>query len=224
MTKFTTCLMLALTILPLGAQEKAEPAKKPKAPPIGVLRPPEDVDPTGDVLDLKLNEAAVKLALRQLYQIHQACFAFASGHDQKLPVGKTSNEVFRKLFIAGLVDDEKLFYLSKFGDKKGLPDGNYGNAASGYSEALEPGECNISYVNGLTTDRDDSILPLIFAKITGEDGKIYVIAVRIGGQARVYTTEDGIVRDKRDGNEVDIFSEEYGTDPANIVLPAKKVK
>ena len=224
MTRSITCLLLALLVLPLSAQEKAEPAKKPKAPPIGVLRPPEDVNLTGDVLNVKLSEAAVKRALKQLYQIHQACFAYASGHDQQFPVGKTSNEAFRQLFIVGFVDDENLFYITEIGNKKELPDGDRGNVASGFAKALEPDECNISYVSGLTTDRDDSKLPLIFAKVSGQDGTIYVIVVRIGGNAKIYTTKDGIVLDKRNGTDVDIFSKEYGTDPANIVLPAKKVK
>ena len=224
MTKPAIFLILALTVLPLTAQEKAEPAKKSKAPPVGVLRPPEQMDPTGEVLNLKLSEAAVKVTLRKLYQIHQACFAYASLHDQKFPVGKTSNEAFRQLFIAGLVDDEKLFYISEIGNKKDRPDENIGTAASGYAEALEPDDCNISYVSGLIADQDDSTLPIVFAKVSGQDGKIYVIVVRIGGQAKIYTTEDGIVLDKRNGTDVDIFSEEYGTDPANIVLPAKKVK
>lgn len=223
MTKYATCLMFALTILPLGAQEKAEPAKKPKAPPIGVLRPPEDVDPTGEVLDLKLSEAAARLALRSLYSIHLACFAYASGHDQKFPVGKTSNEAFRQLFIVGFVDDEKLFHLSEIGDKRGKPDGDRGDASTGFKKALEPEECNISYVSGLTAE-DDSNLPLLFAKVSGEDGNIHVIVVRIGGKANIYKTEDGRVFDERDGNKMDIFSAEYGTDPAAIVLPAKKVK
>ena len=108
--------------------------------------------------------------------------------------------------------------------RSGLPDGDRGNAASGYAKALKPDECNISYVSGLTADRDDSTLPLVFAKVRGQDGNIYVIVVRIGGQAKIYTTEDGIVLDKRNGQDVDIFSKEYGTDPANIVLPAKNVE
>ena len=224
MTKPAIFLILALLVLPLTAEEKAEPAKKSKAPPVGVLRPPEQMDLTGEVLNLKLSEAAVERALKYLYQIHQACFAYASGHDQQFPVGKTSNVAFRQLFIAGLVDDEKLFYITEIGNKKELPDGDRGNAASGYAEALEPDECNISYVSGLTTDRDDSKLPLIFAKVSGQDGTIYVIVVRIGGNANIYTTKDGIVLDKRNGTLMDIFSKEYGTDPANIVLPAKKMK
>ena len=221
MIKLTTFLTFALTLLPLTAQEKAEPAKKPKAPPIGVLRPPEEAE---DVLDLQLSEGAVKLALKNLSQIHQACVAYARGHNQKFPVGKTSNEVFRKLFIAGFVDDEHFFHLSEIGDNTGQPDRNYGNAESGYSEALEPGECNISYVSGLTADRDDSTLPLLFAKVTGENGSIHVIMVLIGGQAKVTETKDGIVLGMRNGQVVDVLSKEYGTDPANIVLPAKKVK
>ena len=224
MTKPAIFLILALLVLPLTAQEKAEPAKKAKTPPIGVLRPPEQKDLSGEVLDLKLSEGAIQVALKKLYQIYQCCFAYASGHDQHFPVGKTSNEAFRQLFIVGFVDDEKLFYITEIGNKEGLPDGDRGNAASGFAKALEPDECNISYVSGLTSDQDDATLPLLFAKISGEDGKIYVIVVRIGGQAKIYTTEDGIVLDKRNGQDVDIFSKEYGTDPANIVLPAKNVE
>ena len=217
-------MISALIVLSLTAQEKAEPAKKPKTPPVSVLRPPIQMDPTGEVLDLKLSEAAVKETLGKLNRIHQACVAYSISHHLKFPVGKTSNEAFRQVFIAGVIDDEKLFYISEIGDKKKLPDGKIGNAASGFAEALEPNECNISYVSGLTFDLNDGNLPLAFAKISSHDGKIYVIVVYIRGQAKIYTTKDGIVFDKRNGNDVDIFSEEYGTDPANIVFPAKRVK
>lgn len=223
MTKYATCLMLALTLLPLGAQEKAGPAKKPKAPPIGVLRPPEQKDLSGEVLDLKLSEAAMQATLKNLYQIYQCCFAYAQSNDQVLPQGKTSNDAFRQFFIKGLVDDERLFYISELGEREGLPDGNRGNEKTGFAKALEPGECNISYVSGLTTDRDYVEQPLIFAKVSGEDGNIYILVVHTDGTSKTYKTKNGLALEKRDGEDVNIFSEEAGFE-GGIVRPAKKVK
>jgi hypothetical protein len=209
-------LLFVCSIFPLGAEEKETKPTKPPTPSVGVLRLKEP--PPAPAL-LKLSDEGIKQALQKLYQLHQACFAYASGNDQVFPVGKSANEAFRQLFIAGLMDDEMLFFL---GAKQDKPDGNIGTANNGYKEALTPGECQVSYIKGLTSDRDDSTLPLLFAKVQGEDGNIYVIVVRIGGNAKIYETKDGIVKDMKNGKMVDILSEEYGTDPENIVTPEAK--
>ena len=135
----------------------------------------------------------------------------------------TASSPIEQFFIKGLVDDENLFYISEIGDKEGLPDGDRGDRSTGFKKSLEPGECNVSYISGLTTDRDYIEQPLVFAKVSGEDGNIYVLVVRIDGTSKSYKTRDGIAREKRDGKDVDIFSKEAGFD-GGIVRPAKKVK
>lgn len=216
-------LLLALTVSPLCSQEKeAKEPKKEPTPSVGVLRPQ---DPTGEPLPLKYTDKAAEAAMKKLYQMHQALFAYAQGNDQVFPVGKSSNEAFRQLFVKGLVDDERLFHLEKEGDKNDRPDGDIGSANDGYKAALAPGECSFYYISGLTSDRDDSTLPIAYTKLTGdEDGVVYVIAVRIGGNCKVYKTTDGIVKEKQDGKMVDILREEYGTVTDNILAPLAKEK
>ena len=216
-------VLLSLTVFPLCAQEKEakEPKKEPAAS-AGVLRPK---DPTGEPLPLKYTEAAAKAAMRKLYQIHQALFAYAFARaDQMFPDGKSSDEAFRQLFVKGLVDDEKLFHLEGPENKNDRPDGDIGTEKDVFKAALAPGECSFYYISGLSVDRDDSTLPIAYSKVTGEDGVIYVIVVRIGGNCKVYKTTDGIVKEEKDGKMVDILSEEYGTNPANILAPLPKEK
>lgn len=163
--------------------------------------------------------------MKKLYQIHQALFAYVSGADQMFPDGKSSNEAFRQLFVKGLVDDEKLFHLEGPENKNDQPDGDIGTEKDGFKAALAPGECSFYYISGLSVDRDDSTLPIAYIKVTGEeDGVIYVIVVRIGGNCKVYKTTDGIAKEKQDGKMVDILSEEYGTVTANILAPLAKEK
>jgi hypothetical protein len=175
---------------------------------------------------LKYTDKAAEAAMKKLYQIHQALFAYAVAcGDQMFPDGKSSNEAFRQLFLKGLVDDEKLFHLEGPENKNDKPDGNIGTEKDGFKAALAPGECSFYYISGLSVDRDDSTLPIAYTKVTGEeDGVIYVIVVRIGGNCRVYKTTDGIVKEKQDGKMVDILSEEYGTDTGHILAPLVKEK
>lgn len=215
-------LLTALAVSPLSAEETdAKDTKKEQPASVGVLRPK---DPTGEPLPLKYTEAAAKAAMRNLYQIWQALLAFTS-EGGEFPEGKSSNEAFRQLFLKGLIDDEKLFYLGSAENKDGQPDGDIGTEKDGYKAALAPGECSFYYISGLTSDRDDSSLPIAYTKLTGEEeGLIYVIVVRVGGYCKVYKTTDGIVKDMRGGKMVDILSEEYGTNPGNIVAPLAKEK
>ncbi len=157
-------------------------------------------------------------ALKQLYQVHQALFAYASGHEQQFPNPKdrNANAALRELFRVGMMDDEKLFCL---GGTSCKTDGNIGSKADDYAKALGPNENSISYVAGLASDRDDSTLPILRADYVGKSGLHYVVVARIGGATRVYETTDGIVLDKRNGTECDIFSKAYGTVPENILSP-----
>jgi RNA polymerase sigma factor (sigma-70 family) len=167
---------------------------------------------------LAMERVLTSKMLKQLYQVNQALFAYASIHDQQFPNPKerTANAALRELFSAGLMDDEKLFCLV---DTKCSVDGNIGSAADDYAKALGPNENSISYVAGLASDRDDSTLPIIRADYVGKSGVHYVIVARIGGNTKVFETTDGIVLDKRNGDECDIFSKAYGTVPENILSP-----
>lgn len=160
-------------------------------------------------------------ALKQLTQIHQSLFEYAAAHQHVFPVGKNSNEAFRQLISKGLID-ESVFYLE--GTKGKPPDGKIGDSSDGYKAALAPGECSFHYISGLTTDRDDSTLPLAFAKVKGDDGTAYIVVVRVGGNCRIYESTDGIARVDKGGKMVDIFSKEYGTDPNKILAPVEVSK
>ena len=143
-----------------------------------------------------------KSAMKSAYQIHQALFAYSTGHDGNFPTAEhTSNEAFRELFKEGLVDDERLFFVkgSAWHGKATAPDGKIGNAADGFAEALGPGENHWAYTSGLSADRSDATLPLImdgFTDVIGtwcDDPKArggirsgrFQVTVGVGGNARV---------------------------------------
>ena len=80
------------------------------------------------VQDMQLMRA--KVAMKQAYQINQALYAYAQGHDGAFPDGKSSNKAFRKLFQEGLLDDEKLFFIKARNGGGKPPDGVIGTQAS----------------------------------------------------------------------------------------------
>jgi hypothetical protein len=82
---------------------------------------------------------------------------YAGDHNGRYPEGKTSNEVFRELFKAGLLEDERAFtaWLSPY-----EPDNNIGEAPN-YEEALKPGENHWAMTRGLN-DSSLGEAPLIF--------------------------------------------------------------
>lgn len=186
-------------------------------------------------------EMKAKSAMKQAYQIHQALFAYAQGSDQvfpnEAPGGGTitaSNDAYRQLFVKGLIDDEKLFYVqgcAYHGDKK--TDGDIGTAESNFEKAVGPGENHWGYVKGLASDRDDSTLPIVmdggetpgkWSRDPKAKGGVwkgrFAITVRIGGNAKVNDLDSTLtVKDKKDGTEVDIFSDTYGTVVENVVDP-----
>jgi prepilin-type N-terminal cleavage/methylation domain-containing protein len=190
-------------------------------------------------------EMKAKSAMRSAYQIHQALFAYASNHDQVFPNQTAdggdfsdSNTAYRQLFVAGLMDDEKLFFVqgSAWHGKMTKADGDLGTADDGFSQALSAGENHWGYVSGLASDRDDSTLPIVMdGGVDGSPGKYskepkdkggvwkgrYAIAVRIGGAAKVYELNPSelTIKDKKSGSEVDIFSDAYGTNTANLLNP-----
>jgi hypothetical protein len=140
--------------------------------------------------------------------------------------------------MKGLVDDEKPFYVTGsawHGTLTG-PDGAIGSAQDNFSKALEAKENHWGYVKGLTVDRDQSDLPLVMDGGTQgkpglwttnrrEPGGVWngkhAIVVRISGSAKVYDLDATLtVKDKREGQMVDVFSQEYGTKTDDCLNPA----
>ena len=78
--------------------------------------------------------------------------------DADLPNAKSSNEVFRRLFMAGVADSERIFGCPQ--SELGKPDGNIGTA-SDYTEAVNPGENHWAMTKGLT-DSSAGNIPLIY--------------------------------------------------------------
>ncbi len=191
-------------------------------------------------------EMKAKAASKSAYQIHQALFAYASSHDQLFPNTtpdggefNEANTAYRQLFVSGLIDDEKLFFVqgSAWHGKLAKPDGDIGALADNFSQALMAGENHWGYVRGLSSDSSDSTLPIVMdGGMDGTPGRYspdvkqrggtwkgrFAITVRIGGNAKVNdisTSADGTVKDKRGGLDVDIFSAAYGTNTADLLNP-----
>lgn len=172
--------------------------------------------------------------------IHQLLMDWAADHDGEFPTARQfSNEAFRELFKARLVDTEKLFAIpgdpwhknSPSGDGRG-PDNDIGTAPD-YAQALTLGECAFTYVTGLgIASRSD--LPLIANGFTESPG-VYTASkshkggifrgercayVTVGGSARVGDlNSDFRLLEKKDSKMVDVFSKEWGTNPDNIKNP-----
>ena len=167
-------------------------------------------------------EHYVHKSLRNFWHIRGLCLAYAQTHEGKFPDGKSSNEALRQLFVAGYISDESIFSECDYPSRR--PDGNIGNKANGFLEALAPGECPLYYVRGLTTEPKDSLAPLLYARVVVFDGNGYLVCASAGGNAKVYETDDGDVIEEHDGRYVDIFSEaylkeKYGIEPQDILKP-----
>ena len=189
-------------------------------------------------------EMKAKSAMKSAYQIHQALFAYAQSNDQVFPNEDTqgtevsdANAAYRQLFVKGLVDDERLFFVKTcpWHGSKTSPDGDKGKLEDGFLNALTGGENHWGYVRGLNSDRDDSTLPIVMDGGTSgspytwsQDAKVpggvwkgrFAITVRIGGNAKVNDLTPAFkVEDKKNANNVDIFSTEYGSTPDNALNP-----
>jgi hypothetical protein len=100
--------------------------------------------------------------------IYTVLSAWAADHNGEFPTARQySNEAFRELFKAKLVDSENLFWISgdawhknsPSGDWKMPPDNEIGTAPD-FAEALMAGECAWAYVTGLNQQSDPQ-LPLL---------------------------------------------------------------
>ncbi len=186
-----------------------------------------------------------KAALKQAYQIHQALYAYATGNDQSFPnedptgtAIEDANTAYRQLFVKDLIDNEGVFFVKgcAWHGRKSGPDGNRGTPADNFAEALAAGENHWGYVTGLTTDRDDTNTPLMMdggidgsPGVWSRDPKVpggcwkgkFAITARTGGSVKVndLVGADLVVKDKKDGQLVDIFSDAYGTKADNCRNP-----
>lgn len=147
--------------------------------------------------------------MQQAYQIHQALYAAAQDNvggefPNKNADGSafaTSNDAYRQLFIRGLIDDERLFYLSGSAWHAGKKsDGEIGDVSSHFSNALAKNENGWAYISGLNTvsspvdtplvTEGSSEVPGVWVKDPSKKGGIwkgrFVIVVRLGGNAKVY--------------------------------------
>lgn len=167
-------------------------------------------------------------AADQARKIQVQLVAYAVDTSGDFPVStNASNEAYRELFKARLMDSEKPFciqsdpYITK---PNKVPDGDLGSAPE-YSQALEVGECSFGYVSGLSqSSRSD--LPLIFNGFAeGSIGKWttfqdkkggvfqgrYGVVVNVGGagEAMKLSSPDFQAKVKRGSRDVDMFGSEY---------------
>jgi len=166
--------------------------------------------------------------------------AWAADHNGEFPKAQQySNEAFRELFKAHLVDTEKLFAISTdawhsnspSGDSK-WPDNDIGTAPD-FAQALLPGECAWAYVSGLN-QKSDPQLPLLanaFSESIGQyagnkshKGGVFAGEVcawiNVSGSAKVGTlSPDFRLLEVKDGQKTDVFSKSWGTNPDNTKNP-----
>ena len=172
--------------------------------------------------------------------IHTMLSTWAQDNDQSFPVAtQASNDALRQLFVKRLVDTEKLFAIagdawhenSPSGDKKG-PDNDIGTEPE-FQQALMPGECAWAYVTGMET-ASKSDLPLLANAFTESVG-VYAADkkkkggvfngiknawVTVGGSAKVgELSADFKCTDKRGSKSVDVFSNDWGTNPDDVKNP-----
>lgn len=136
------------------------------------------------------------------YQLHQMLTIYAAHHDGVFPVSSTtSNDAFRELFRAGLIDDERLFYMEGCawcGGKK--PDGVIGTIENGFAEAVGKNENHWAYTSGLNLKTSPANTPLVMSGFTETPGiwcgntskkggvwaGEYATIVRVSGRMKVW--------------------------------------
>lgn len=158
-----------------------------------------------------LSGLKAKAVMSNAYQIHQACFAYSQGHEQKFPDGNSANEAFRELFRTELIDDEDLFFIRT--KNHSSPDKKIGNKADGFLEALAPGECSYYYVKPNPEENNPKRL-LLFTRL-GVQGRVMLVTANIGGNAAFERIDDA---------QPEVFTNEYiakkfNLDPRDILTP-----
>ena len=156
------------------------------------------------------------------YAIQQALFAYAMGSggpDRQFPAGRTSNEAMRQLFIAHLIDDERLFEFKGLGRPAHKPDGEKGSDADGYAAALSPGECVVSYNPGLNLDKSDPATPLVWYETQAPSGMHYLICAHVAGNVQIYRSKTGKFPDPTHDDGREVLSPQNGVDPLRVLHP-----
>lgn len=174
--------------------------------------------------------------------IHTMMAAWSQDNDQTFPSAEQdSNQAFRELFKAKLMDDEKPFAIandpwhkiSPSGDGKG-PDNDIG-VAPDFQQALMPGECAWAYVTG-HDGSSDTKLPILanaFSTAIGiyspdktQKGGVFsgdkAAWVSVGGAAKIADklSTDYRLMERKGTREVDVFSSAWGTSPDNVKNPS----
>jgi hypothetical protein len=173
--------------------------------------------------------------------IYTVLSAWAADHNGEFPTARQySNEAFRELFKAKLVDSENLFWISgdawhknsPSGDWKMPPDNEIGTAPD-FAEALMAGECAWAYVTGLNQQSDPQ-LPLlanafsesvgVYTKDKSRKGGVFLgekcAWVTVSGSAKASElSPDFRLREIKDGQKSDVFSKAWGTNPDNLKNP-----
>lgn len=193
---------------------------------------------------IMLNVKSGAAMSKQAKPIYDAMATYASSHEQQFPSEapgggqcNTSNDAFRVLFVQDLVDDEKYFYVpgSAWHGNQKSPDGDMGQASDNFSKAIEAKENHWGYVTNLSQDRSDSRLPIIMdGGVDGGAGRWSVdpdtkggvwkgkkaVVITVGGSAKVYDLDAQLTaKDKKNGNLVDMFSQQFGTKQENLLNP-----
>ena len=190
---------------------------------------------TKDFSRVKANTTALTA-----HEIHTLLVTWAGDHDGEFPTAhQFSNEAFRELFKAGLVDTEKTFAIqgdawhksSVSGDGK-RPDNEMGTAPD-FAKALQRGECAYAYVSGLNRQSKPE-LPLlanafseslgVYSNDKSHKGGIFQgtkgVYVTVGGSAKVGDlSPDFRILEMKDGKATDVFSVKWGTNPEDIKNP-----
>ena len=149
------------------------------------------------------DDLLAKTTLKNARVIYSALCTYSEMHDGNFPTAEhTSNEAFRELFKAGLVEDEVFFFVkgSAWHGEATAPDRKIGDAANGFAEAVGPGENHYAYTSGLNAATSHPALPLImdgFTDVIGtwcddpttrggiRRGRFHII-VHVGGHAKIY--------------------------------------
>ena len=177
-------------------------------------------------------------ALAHAKQIHLALSEYAIDFDGKFPSSSTnSNVAFRQLFDQKF-QTERIFFVRGSAWHNALPEGqtkpdNDVGSPPDYAQGLSSGENHWAYQSELTNDSPGN-LPLVMDGFSDRLG-VYsddlekrggvwegdvALVVRIDGSAKMEKLKgDFRVYEEVDGKQVDIFSREYGTDPAKLLNP-----
>lgn len=184
----------------------------------------------------------ISAAAGQGTAIAKALRLYAEDHDGRFPVGRDgATHAFRELIAGGYLTDENLFYVagSAWHDEapRKRPDNDIGTKPD-FAPALERGENHWAYVSGLTADAE-SKLPLMadgfvegaLGQYTDDPSKkggcwkgTKAILVFVDGSAFPWpiSAKDGfrVLRKKKNGGRVDIFTREGGLpEKARVLNP-----